>query len=1042
MDQGYSDTGGYYGRSRGRGGGRGVDFSGGGRGGDSFGRGRDGGRGGGGDFSGRGRGGYDGGRGRGDFSGRGRGGGGYDGGRGRGDFSGRGRGGYDGGRGRGYHQQQTPYHQAQGQYGGGRVSEGGDGGGSYLHRRSAEDRMVGVGMSTGNADRQTLAQNISQALSSSSAASDLHVPKARQPSKNGTEKALIPVKRPDRGGTLALRRVNLLVNHFPVKFNPSNTILHYDVEVKRDGSCENQSVKRAISKDDLRLIREKLCSDRPDLFPLLKTAYDGEKNIFSAVRLPAGTYNVQLFDGGDANARSYSFTIKFVNEVRLSKLKDYLSGNVMQIPRDVLQGMDLVMKENLYSNKISIGKGGRGFYPRVFEKGDDLYCGVAAFKGFQQSLKPTSNGLAMCLDYSVLAFRKRMPVLDFLKERIPGFQGVGDVCRLWREVTHELKGLKVTVTHRRTKQKYTIAGLSDRITRDISFELEDPEGKAEPKTVMLLAYFKEKWGKEIQYKDIPCLQLGRGKKPNSVPMEFCVLVEGQRCSKEELGTEADKKLRGCRLFLRGREGPRYKEWFKKNMDLVPLGMDGVIQNFEFGIGMGMTEVSGRVMPPPNLKVGSSNGRMQSMEVDKLKCQWNLVGGKTVVEGKSAERWALIDFSSGKCNVDYFIGKLIRRCQSLGIGMEDPLAVRGSNMREMSSVDRLFRLLSDIVEEADQRRKGKLQLIVCVMASRDEGYKSLKWVSETRIGVVTQCCLAPAVNKANDQYLANLGLKINSKLGGSNVELVRRFSCFSDREHVMFIGADVNHPAPSNKTSPSIAAVVASVNWPAATRYAARVSPQTHRQEEIENFGKMCLDLIKTYEQENRRKPDKIIVFRDGVSEGQFYMVLNNEMADLKSALSSERYEPLITLVVAQKRHTTRLFPKNESDGVHPGNVPPGTVVDEGIIHPFEFDFYLSSHFGGLGTSKPTHYSVLWDEIGFSSDSMQELIYHLCYTFARCTKPVSLVTPVYYADLVAYRGRMFQEVAAQLPALEEASGSYLNQVFYDLEPGLKDRMFFV
>ena len=232
----------------------------------------------------------------------------------------------------------------------------------------------------------------------------------------------------------------------------------------------------------------------------------------------------------------------------MSKLKDYLSGTVTQIPRDVLQGMNLVMKENLYSNKISIGKCGKRFYPRVFERGDDLYCGVAAFKGFQQNLKPTSNGLAMCLNYSVLAFRKRMPVLDYLKECIPDFRGVGDVCKLWREVTHELKGLKVTLTHRGTKQKFTITGLSDQITRDISFELEDLEGKEKPKTVMLLAYFQEKWGKEIQYKDIPCLQLGRGKKPNSVPMEFCVLVEGQRCSKEELSKESEKKLRGLSLI--------------------------------------------------------------------------------------------------------------------------------------------------------------------------------------------------------------------------------------------------------------------------------------------------------------------------------------------------------------------------------------------------------------------------------------------------------------------------------------------------------------
>lgn len=82
--------------------------------------------------------------------------------------------------------------------------------------------------------------------------------------------------------------------------------------------------------------------------------------------------------------------------------------------------------------------------------------------------------------------------------------------------------------------------------------------------------------------------------------------------------------------------------------------------------------------------------------------------------------------------------------------------------------------------------------------------------------------------------------------------------------------------------------------------------------------------------------------------------------------------PKITLIVVGKRHHIRyshlpppqihlfiiissLFPEEQAD--RSGNCPAGTVADRGIAHPTEFDFYLQSHGGLLGTSRPSHYSV-------------------------------------------------------------------------------------
>ncbi|GKV16619.1 hypothetical protein SLEP1_g27239 [Rubroshorea leprosula] len=85
-----------------------------------------------------------------------------------------------------------------------------------------------------------------------------------------------------------------------------------------------------------------------------------------------------------------------------------------------------------------------------------------------------------------------------------------------------------------------------------------------------------------------------------------------------------------------------------------------------------------------------------------------------------------------------------------------------------------------------------------------------------------------------------------------------------------------------------------------------------------------------------------------------------------------------------------------------------TVVDTDRCHPTEFDFYLNSHAGIQGTSRPTHYHVLYDENRFTADALQVLTNNLCYTCARCTRSVSIVPPAYYAHLAAFRARYYIE----------------------------------
>lgn len=248
----------------------------------------------------------------------------------------------------------------------------------------------------------------------------------------------------------------------------------------------------------------------------------------------------------------------------------------------------------------------------------------------------------------------------------------------------------------------------------------------------------------------------------------------------------------------------------------------------------------------------------------------------------------------------------------------------------------------------------LQLVLVVLPAQGnkEVYKEVKRVADTILGIPTQCVQTKQFFAAKPQVCSNIAMKINAKLGGINHIIDPSNMPELFREVIVF-GADVTHPSPGESNIPSIAAVVASVD-PHASKYAARVRAQTHinadksAQEIILEMKDMVKELLIEFYRATKIKPKRIIFYRDGVSEGQFDQVLIHEVKAVQQAcleLPGE-YRPPITFIVVQKRHHARFFCADKQDeSGRAGNIPPGTMVDRGITHPYEFDFYLCSHQG-------------------------------------------------------------------------------------------------
>ncbi|CAF4649051.1 unnamed protein product, partial [Rotaria sp. Silwood1] len=242
---------------------------------------------------------------------------------------------------------------------------------------------------------------------------------------------------------------------------------------------------------------------------------------------------------------------------------------------------------------------------------------------------------------------------------------------------------------------------------------------------------------------------------------------------------------------------------------------------------------------------------------------------------------------------------------------------------------------------------------------------IKYFGNIKIGMVTHCIrfdqlVSNSDPREMDMYIQNLVEKFNARLRGVNqlVSLMPALKSPSARSDIfMFFGIDCTHITCS-QVRPSIVAVVG-LKDSTNTQYAAL-----------------------------------------GLDDGSFEKVLDNELRAIQRAcqeLYGHNQLPQICFVVVKKRHHTRFFTWNKQSN-QANNIQPGTVIDTDMVSLNGFEFYLNSDATIQGTSRPMLYQVLYDEIGFTSDDIQQLTYYLCHIDVRCTKAIYVPAPVHYATL--------------------------------------------
>lgn len=588
---------------------------------------------------------------------------------------------------------------------------------------------------------------------------------------------------------------------------------------------------------------------------------------------------------------------------------------------------------------------------------------------------------------AVLDCRDRQHLMHLLKA-IPDGHGGTTESNAFYEVHRRLRKLQVQPHYRGCPvlgTNFIVKGLLNGNARQYTIDLNDKAtGKKE--TINVETYFRRKYNLILDYWELPMVEMT--KKGVVYPMEVLTIhgLHKYPWKLNEYQTSAMIK------YAASRPADRLNS-VQKSKKMLDHTNDPVLQTFGLQVDTNMIRTKARLLPNPEIQFGGnqrhnpgSNGR------------WDLRGKKFYsTNRRPLEAWG-VGFFPGKRNA-------INRTQveSFCDSVMKMYAGHGGTVAKRPVVVELREDVGEAVKRLYNSTGVKFQkdpqLLLIIVPNKDSfTYLRIKKSCDCRWGVPSQVLQAGHVAKGNPQYVSNVLMKVNAKLGGTTTRAIPKVPEAGLRPQSMIIGADVTH-SPLGVWSPSMAAMSVCMDT-FGGRYWGACEANGDRTEMIarSNIEVMLTPIVREWMSTvgGGRAPDYVYYFRDGVSTGQFEQVLQQELVDMKAIfmrLTQDQWKGKFTVVVANKRHHIRAFPKpgDRNSADRNGNPLPGTLIERDVTDPHGWDFLLYSHIALQGTSRPVHYHVILDQINHRPQELENMIYDHCYQYMRSTTSVSLCT---------------------------------------------------
>nr|XP_045748790.1 piwi-like protein 4 [Mirounga angustirostris] len=374
----------------------------------------------------------------------------------------------------------------------------------------------------------------------------------------------------------------------------------------------------------------------------------------------------------------------------------------------------------------------------------------------------------------------------------------------------------------------------------------------------------------------------------------------------------------------------------------------------------------------------------------------------ILSAQSLNKWLIICSNRDENVTENFLHCLRRVGSSMGFNVDYPKIIK---VQENPAV--FLKALQKYVDP-------NVQLVMCILPSNQKSYyDSIKKYLSSVCPVPSQCVLTRTLNKQGMMMsiATKIAMQMACKLGGElwAVEIPLK--------SLMVVGIDVCKDEFSKGMV--VVGFVASIN-PGITRWFSRCILQRTTTDVADCLKVFMTGALSRWYDHNHALPARVVVYRDGVGDGQLQTLAEYEVPQLLSSVTqaSSHASVKLSVIVVRKKCAPRFFTEVSRSVQNP---PLGTVVDSEATRPGWYDFYLISQAARRGTITPTHYNVIYDDNGLKPDHMQRLTFKLCHVYYNWPGLISIPAPCQYAHKLTL---LVAQSIHKEPSLELA-----NSLFY-------------